>query len=106
VIKKLLILFAFTQIIYAQNNFPDWAKGIVWYQIFPERFADGDTTNEPTTDKVSHEGNVPSSWALQKWTSSWFSQSPWEKEMGGRLRNHLHLRRYGGDIQGIIDYLD
>ena len=105
-IKKLIILFAFAQVISAQNNFPDWAKGIVWYQIFPERFADGDTTNEPTADKVSFEGNVPSNWAPKKWTSDWFSQSPWEKELGGKIRNHLHLRRYGGDIQGIIDHLD
>ena len=26
---------------------PDWAKGIIWYQIFPERFANGDPTNDP-----------------------------------------------------------
>ena len=105
-IKKLLIVLFLVQIVNAQNHFPDWAKGIVWYQIFPERFADGDTTNEPTSDKVSHEGNVPSDWAPKKWTSSWFSSSPWEKEMGGKLNQHLHLRRYGGDIQGIIDHLD
>ncbi len=105
-IKYLLIVFSFFQIAYAQNNFPDWAKGIVWYQIFPERFADGDTTNEPTADKISHEGKLPANWEPKKWTSAWFSQSPWEKEMGGKVRNHLHLRRYGGDIQGIIDHLD
>ena len=105
-IKKLLVLLAFVQITYAQNNFPDWAKGIVWYQIFPERFADGDTTNEPTADKIFHEGNLPADWAPKKWTSSWFSQDPWEKEMGGKFHNHLHQRRYGGDIQGIINHLD
>lgn len=26
---------------------PDWAKGIVYYQIFPERFKNGDTSNDP-----------------------------------------------------------
>ncbi len=26
---------------------PDWTKDAVWYQIFPERFANGDTTNDP-----------------------------------------------------------
>jgi hypothetical protein len=26
---------------------PDWAKGIVWYQIFPERFWNGDPGNDP-----------------------------------------------------------
>ena len=27
---------------------PDWAKDAVWYQIFPERFANGDSSNDPT----------------------------------------------------------
>ena len=25
---------------------PEWAKGIIWYQIFPERFRNGDPDNE------------------------------------------------------------
>lgn len=28
-------------------NVPTWAKDAVWYQIFPERFANGDPTNDP-----------------------------------------------------------
>lgn len=28
-------------------NVPTWAKDAVWYQIFPERFANGDSTNDP-----------------------------------------------------------
>src|SRR5262249_16244503 len=26
---------------------PDWARDAVFYQIFPDRFADGDTANDP-----------------------------------------------------------
>ena len=26
---------------------PDWVKTTVWYQIFPERFANGDLSNDP-----------------------------------------------------------
>jgi hypothetical protein len=26
---------------------PDWVKETVWYQIFPERFANGDKSNDP-----------------------------------------------------------
>src|SRR5262245_53628309 len=26
---------------------PDWVKDAVFYQIFPQRFANGDTTNDP-----------------------------------------------------------
>ncbi len=31
---------------------PDWAKGIVWYQIFPERFWNGDPSNAPRLEAV------------------------------------------------------
>ena len=29
---------------------PDWARDAVFYQIFPDRFADGDKANDPPTD--------------------------------------------------------
>ena len=27
---------------------PEWAKGVIYYQIFPERFANGDSSNDPS----------------------------------------------------------
>ncbi len=27
---------------------PDWVAKTVWYQIFPERFYNGDPTNDPS----------------------------------------------------------
>jgi glycosidase len=86
---------------------PEWAKGIVWYQIFPERFANGDSTNDPEPEKVFiNSGSIPPGWKIKRWTSNWFSQDEWEKNPGGTLRSNLYERRYGGDIQGIIDHLD
>jgi len=86
---------------------PDWAKGIVWYQVFPERFANGDSTNDPKPEKVFvNSGLIPAGWEITKWTSNWFAQSSWEKKLGGNFHDHLFERRYGGDIQGIIDHLD
>jgi glycosidase len=103
----LLAIIISTGSSFTQNKFPDWAKGIVWYQIFPERFADGDTSNEPSADKVFIDMKFkPKDWRVTKWTSNWFAQSGWEKRMGGGFRNHLYERRYGGDLQGIIDHLD
>ena len=49
---------------------------------------------------------IPEGWKVTKWTSSWFEQTDWEKNLGGNIRNHLYERRYGGDIQGIINRLD
>ena len=31
---------------------PQWAKEVIWYQIFPERFNNGDTKNDPTIDRL------------------------------------------------------
>ncbi|HEX7065965.1 MAG TPA: glycoside hydrolase family 13 protein [Bacillales bacterium] len=55
---------------------PEWVKDTVWYQIFPERFANGDTSNDP------------------KRALSWGSTEPTPTNF------------FGGDFQGVIDHLD
>lgn len=86
---------------------PEWAKGIVWYQIFPERFANGDKANDPESKKVFiSSDSIPADWKVTGWTENWFKQSDWEKKLDGNLRDHLYERRYGGDIQGIINRLN
>jgi len=109
VIRFLLIIFFL--FIAAQGSLfaqvPEWAKGVVWYQIFPERFANGDQTNDPEPEKVFiNADSIPNGWKIKNWTSNWFSQDEWEKNLGGNLKDHLYERRYGGDLQGIIDHLD
>ena len=76
-------------------------------KYFRRRFADGDTTNEPAADKVFiNSKHKIKDWKAKRWTSDWFAQDKWEKEDNGRFRNHVFDRRYGGDIQGIINHLD
>ncbi len=65
---------------------PAWAQHAVWYQIFPERFRNGDKSNDPPN-------TVP-------WTIKWNAQTPADAGRGGR-GNSVNNRRYGGDIQGI-----
>ncbi|MFE3974614.1 MULTISPECIES: alpha-glycosidase [unclassified Peribacillus] len=55
---------------------PEWVKDTIWYQIFPERFANGNPDNDP-------EGVIP-----------WGSEEP-------AVDNF-----FGGDFQGIIEHLD
>lgn len=107
-IKFLLgLLFLTTVHAEAQVSVPEWAKGIVWYQIFPERFNNGDTDNDPEAFKVfARKDSLIKNWKVSEWTSDWFAQSDWEKKLGGNVRDHLYQRRYGGDLQGIIDKLD
>lgn len=108
--RSLLFLFipCFISVqLFSQSKLPEWAKGIVWYQIFPERFANGDTTNDPEPEKVFiNSKKIPEGWRITKWTSNWFEQSEWEKKLGKNFKDHLTERRYGGDIQGIINRMD
>ena len=105
--KIFFILFLFVSTSFTQNKLPLWAKGVVWYQIFPERFANGDQSNDPEAEKVFvNSRKIPEGWKVSDWTSNWFAQSDWEKKLGGEVRNHLYERRYGGDLQGIINKLD
>ncbi len=104
----LLMVLIFSSMIFSQDKFPEWAKGIVWYQIFPERFANGDSKNDSSLVdkiKIAAKRNIPN-WHVTRWTSDWFAESRWAKQLGGTYRRGLSLRRYGGDLQGIIDHLD
>lgn len=81
---------------------PEWAKHVIWYQIFPERFKNGDPSNDPTAERVKG----PEGWEISSWTGDWYDRADWEKELGPEFRDGVFYRRYGGDIQGILDKLD
>ena len=87
---------------------PEWAKTAVWYQIFPERFNNGDPNNDPVRESL--EGTwpylVPQDWEVSPWTSDWYRLQPWEINTGKDFYHVAQLRRYGGDLQGVIDKLD
>ncbi len=74
---------------------PDWAKHTVWYQIMPERFRNGDPSNDV---QPAHP-----------WTSDWFTAQPWEKEreaQGQSFYNwYVFDRMYGGDFDGLAEKL-
>jgi cyclomaltodextrinase / maltogenic alpha-amylase / neopullulanase len=88
---------------------PQWAKEVVWYQIFPERFRNGDPDNDPKVeDLAGADPNEPiAHWQVHPWGSDWYKLQPYEQANGDKeLWKHLLRRRYGGDLQGIIDKLD
>lgn len=87
---------------------PDWAKGAVWYQIFAERFRNGNPLNDPHDESVYQK----------PWTDDWYTISAaedaaWRKRykmtpdeqpaprQGGKLFHVVWDRRYGGDLQGV-----
>jgi cyclomaltodextrinase / maltogenic alpha-amylase / neopullulanase len=86
---------------------PAWAADAVFYQIFPERFCNGDKSNDPTRESLESPDLVPKSWAITPWTGDWYARSDWEKERGPNFfENGVFDRRYGGDLQGVISKLD
>ncbi|MDA0986836.1 MAG: glycoside hydrolase family 13 protein [Bacteroidetes bacterium] len=107
--KRFLILILFPIIIISQQKYqvPNWAREAVWYQIFPERFRNGDPTNDPTIEtlKNSWPHDEQKNWKISPWTSDWYKLQDWESNPKG-FYYHAQLRRYGGDLQGIIDKLD
>jgi len=90
------------------NGVPEWAKSVVWYQIFPERFSNGDATNDPAAEdmKGAWPYTIPANWQVHPWTSDWYKLQPWEIETGHDFYWNAGVRRYGGDLQGIIDKLN
>ncbi len=87
---------------------PDWAKDAVWYQIFPERFRNGDASNDPT--KADIAGAFPLTpdlpWQIHPWTSDWYERQDYEKDAPIPFHHLVQRRRYGGDLQGIIEKID
>jgi len=92
---------------------PDWAKGAVYYQIFTERFRNGNPANDP---------HGPGVFAMP-WNADWYTTQPGEEEQwrqraglsatqplparqGGDLFHWVWDRRYGGDLQGVVEKLD
>lgn len=98
------------KILQSNNEFvPLWAKSAVWYQIFPERFRDGDPSNNPKMHDILGADPVeaPKKWKIHPWGSDWYQRQEYEVTNGEpELWKHLLRRRYGGDLQGIIDKLD
>jgi len=70
---------------------PDWVRSSVFYQIFPDRFANGDPENDVQNGELSRSG-------FQSRKRNW-GEPP---AKGGAAM----LEFYGGDLQGIISKLD
>jgi glycosidase len=88
------------------NHPKDWPKHAIWYQIFPERFRNGDPKNDPTAEYSRVPDQVRAKWRITPWTKEWYGMDEWEKELAPDAYGTMHHRRYGGDFQGIMDKLD
>ena len=87
---------------------PDWAGDAIWYQIFVERFRNGDPSNDPTAHDIDGvtDQSPPKNWRPTPWTQDWYQQEPWAAATGKDFYGTVQFRRYGGDLQGVLDRLD
>ncbi|AYA37813.1 alpha-amylase [Hymenobacter oligotrophus] len=85
---------------------PAWAKEVVWYQIFVERFSNGDPKNDPTPETMQPAFVAPPGWRTTPWGRNWYEPEPWAKQANLSWGDELGLRRYGGDLQGVLNKLD
>ncbi len=91
------------------SNPPTWAKDVIWYQIFVERFSNGDTLNDPTPETIYSSSNfikTPENWSITPWTQEWYKEEDWANQTAQDFYSNLQLRRYGGDLQGVLNKLD
>lgn len=88
---------------------PEWSKNVIWYQIFVERFYNGDPSNDPKPENIRTASDfypIPDDWSVTPWTHNWYDQEAWAKKIGKNFYGTLQLRRFGGDLQGVLDKLD
>ena len=92
----------------AQPAPPAWAADAVAYQIFPERFANGDPANDPTWASLDFNDRVrEATWRTTPWTADWYARADWERETGPSFyEDGVFFRRAGGDLQGVLDRVD
>lgn len=69
---------------------PEWAKGAVMYQIYIDRFYNGDLSNDVLSKEYHYLGDY--SQRVEDWNK-------YPDQMGIR-------EFYGGDLQGVLDKLD
>jgi cyclomaltodextrinase / maltogenic alpha-amylase / neopullulanase len=87
---------------------PAWAADAIWYQVFVERFRNGDPANDPTAHDIVGvtDEPPPTGWRPTPWAWDWYRQEPWARASGKDFYGTVQFRRYGGDLQGLLDRLD
>ncbi len=97
---------------------PEWTKDVIWYQIFVDRFRNGDASNDPTVYDITgaYTSFIPKNWHVTPWTQDWYKEDDYFVELEGKpdfggniiskFTQKVQLRHYGGDLQGVLDKMD
>jgi glycosidase/fibronectin type 3 domain-containing protein len=83
---------------------PDWVKNAVIYQIFPDRFRDGDPSNNNEVGDFFYD--EPGGTIYRSNMEEWNTYICDPREAGTSCTGSYSKNFYGGDLQGILDKLD
>ncbi len=104
--------YTFTEDRFPPFTTPEWVRDAVIYQIFPDRFRNGDPGNDPTFDAWYYEGRnrLPDSGRTNG--EYYHFVSDWS-DVAGLVRSPYrtdgkpdYFSFYGGDIAGVREKLD
>jgi glycosidase len=82
---------------------PEWVKNAVIYQIFPDRFRDGNPANNPAAGEFFY-GETPT--VYRSYGSDWHTPICDPRAAGGTCPGVYSQNFYGGDLAGILEKLD
>jgi cyclomaltodextrinase / maltogenic alpha-amylase / neopullulanase len=91
------------------NEPPAWAAEAIWYQVFVERFSNGDSSNDPTAASIAIPPigvQAPAGWHISSWTGNWYQREDYATDTTQNFNATTQYRRYGGDLQGLLNKLD
>jgi len=81
---------------------PDWLKEAVIYQVFPDRFRDGDPANNVISGTHFVYGNPNGGIEYPTWNSPVLDP----RDPANPFHNRWNEDFYGGDLQGLAEKLD
>jgi len=88
---------------------PAWSQNAIWYQIFVERFRNGDPDNDPTPSDMfgSYPEQLPANWKITPWGHDWYAHENWLDSLKvNGFYSKIQARRYGGDLKGVLEKMD
>lgn len=82
---------------------PDWPAEAIWYQVFPERFANGCPASNPTAEDAQVPADRFPAWHIRPWEQPWYALDDWGQPVSGNRTffSTVYHRRYGGDLVGL-----
>ncbi len=83
---------------------PAWAADAIIYQIFPDRFRNGDPGNDPQTGDWGYPEERGQLFAIEPWNT--IVPDPDPQEPSNPWHATWNNTFYGGDLQGVLEKLD